>query len=110
MSFASCFYAKTKTYKLLIEEGTSGLPFVERSRRVSRVVYMGKPSLVWLLATTEEMLKGENLSEFYRASRVDSRAYIAQKVHKQSWVVLGIVGIWGRGSREASLLFRRLRR
>lgn len=60
MGFASCFYAETKTYELSIEEGTSSLRFVERSRGISRAMHLGKPSLAWLLDTVEEMLKGEN--------------------------------------------------
>jgi hypothetical protein len=35
MGFASCFYAKTKTFELSIGEGTLVLHFVERSKRVS---------------------------------------------------------------------------
>jgi hypothetical protein len=79
MGFVSCFYTKTKTYELSIENGTLGLSFVGRSRGVSFVVFFGKPSMVWLLATVEEMLKWENLSEFYRALSVGSRTYIAQR-------------------------------
>lgn len=58
-------------------EMAMGLRITERSIGVSRVVVLGKCSLFWLLVTVEEVLKGENLREFYKTIRVGSRAYIA---------------------------------
>jgi hypothetical protein len=57
-----------------------GLRITKRSGGVSRAVVLGKSSVVWLLVMVEvEVLKGENLREFYWFLRVGSRAYIAQR-------------------------------
>jgi len=42
-------------------------------------VFLGNSSVAWLLTTIEEMLKGENLRDFIRPSRVGSEAYIASQ-------------------------------
>jgi hypothetical protein len=42
-------------------------------------VFLGNSSVAWLLTTIEEMLKGENLRDFIRTSRVGSGAYIASQ-------------------------------
>lgn len=60
---------------------------------------LGKPSVVWLLATVEVVLKGDNLREFYRTLRVGSRAYITQRCvnsHGQYMVLAEYGGGGGR--------------
>ena len=57
----SYFFAETKTVELSIEAGYMGLYIIERSRGVSQVLVLGKSSMVWLLATVEVVLKGDNL-------------------------------------------------
>lgn len=84
-----------------MEEGTSVLHFVERSVGVSRVVFLDKISLAWLLANVEAMVKGESFKEFVRSSRVGGKAYIVVMVgtwHLWNMVVVG---------REASSSFQR---
>jgi hypothetical protein len=61
MGYVSYFFAETKTVELLIEAGYLGLCIIKRSRGVSQAVVLGKSSVVWLLATVEVVLKGDNL-------------------------------------------------
>lgn len=61
MGYASYFFAETKNFELSIEAGYLGLRIIERSRGVSRPVFLGKPSVAWLLAMVEVVLKGDNL-------------------------------------------------
>jgi hypothetical protein len=62
-----------KAFKLSVEEGTLVVCFVERSKGVYRVVFLGK---IRLLAIVEAMVKGDNLKGFVRTSRVGSKSYI----------------------------------
>jgi hypothetical protein len=75
MGYASYFYVET--IRAVDRRGASGLRFIKRCREVSRAVFLGNLSVAWLLGMVEEMLKGENLREFYWTLRVGSRAYIA---------------------------------
>jgi hypothetical protein len=62
-----------KAFKLSVEEGTLVVCFVERSKGVYQVVFLGK---IRLLAIVEAMVKGDNLKGFVRTSRVGSKSYI----------------------------------
>jgi hypothetical protein len=49
---------------------------------------MGKLSVKWWFNTVEELIKGENLREFYRTHRDGSIA-----ASEQFWKVFGAVGV-----------------
>lgn len=57
---------------------------------------MGNLSVAWLLGMVEEMLKGENLREFYWTLRVGSRAYIALRYVNSNGRYLALVE-YGKG-------------
>lgn len=40
-------------------------------------MFLGKVSVVWLVATVEALVQGEGLTEFVKSSRVGSVAFIA---------------------------------
>jgi hypothetical protein len=71
------FFFEAKAFNCSIEEGLAMLRNLEKSRGVSRAVFLGKV-IVWLSATMEALIQGEELREFEKSSRVGSRAFIAQ--------------------------------
>ncbi|GLT64334.1 hypothetical protein SLA2020_368370 [Shorea laevis] len=57
----------------------SVLRLVERSGRVSRVVYVAKVIVVWLLNTMEKLVKEDMSSKIFKSPRDEHKAYLAQR-------------------------------
>lgn len=67
--FLSWFCAESKVFELLVVEGASGLHFVQGSRGIVRVVFVGKLNVVWLLSVVEKLVKGEVTTKFSKSLR-----------------------------------------
>jgi hypothetical protein len=82
--------------ELSVVEGCSVLHFVERSKGVFLVVYMGKLTMEWLLANVEALVRGEAPKEFIKSHRFSSRAFLAQRCMNShgSRKVPGISRVW----------------
>jgi hypothetical protein len=53
MGFLILFYVEAKAFKLLVEKGLLVLRFMERSRELPHLVYIGKVIVAWLSSIVE---------------------------------------------------------
>jgi hypothetical protein len=67
----------------------------EKERGLPSMV-MGKVSVEWLLATmeVEALVQGEGLKEFFKYSRVSSKAFLAQRCLNNHGPFLVLVEYW----------------
>jgi hypothetical protein len=71
MGYLGYFYVETKSFKIRSEFGNGGVPLTKWSRGIFRSVVMAIQSIVWLLNTMEELIKGDTSKDLYRTYRIE---------------------------------------
>jgi shikimate kinase len=77
MGFSSWFYVEVKTFEFLVSEGGSILHLVERSRRVSRAILLGKLTVVWLSNSVEELVRRIKVIYIFKLLGDGNKEFIA---------------------------------
>lgn len=73
------------------------LRIYERSRGVLCSVFLGKVSVIWLLATMEALSQVEGLKEFVKSSKVGNKAFIALHCSNKHGCFLAVAEYGGGG-------------
>lgn len=70
MGYLGYFYVETKSFEIRSEFGNGGVPLAKWSRGIFQSVVMAIQSIVWLLNTMEELIKGDTSKDLYRTCRI----------------------------------------
>lgn len=93
MGYLGFFYVEAKAFEIRSEAGFQGIHLAKRSRGMFRAEMLGKPSVLWLRSTVEDLIRGTELKEFYRSFRSGSTVCVAQgraNGHGKLWSYLNM--------------------